>query len=125
MCFLGLFGIALMIIDNEITFATDDDKDTVINWIIKLIISCSTVILIGLVLYYHKLDLKLYCIRNSVDDWRIGLTSKKIFFIIIEILVCAIHPVPRHFYNSTTISPIDTLPISYTSLDVALGLPSK
>jgi hypothetical protein len=126
MCFLGLFGIILMIINNEISFTKGDDDDTIVNWFIKLTISISTLILIGLILYYYHLDLKLYCIKNSVEDWRIGLTGKKIFLMTVEILICAIHPIPGHFYsnwssNTTEISSS----FSYISVDVALGIPSK
>ncbi len=127
MFFLGLFGIVLMIINNEITFAIGDDRDTTVNWIIKLTITVSTVILIILIIYYHKLDLHLYSIKNSVNDWRSGLTSKKIFLIILEIFICSIHPIPIYFHanwNSSS-TTTDTIPLSYISLDVALGLPSK
>jgi len=127
MCFLGLFGIILMIINNEITFAIGNDEDTIANWFIKLIVSISTIALIGLIFYYHKLDLNLYSIKNSVEDWRIGLTGKKIVLITVEILICSIHPIPESLHPKSSSNPTltDPLPISYISFDVALGLPSK
>jgi len=132
MCCLGLLGIFLMIINNEVNFAVGHNQGTVLNWFIKLSISISTVFLIGLIIYYHKLDLNLYSIKNSVDDWHIGLTEKKLFLIILEILICIIHPIPLHFPSSwslnaatTTTTTPASLPLAYISLDVALGLPSK
>lgn len=127
MCFLGIFGIILMIINNEIAFTMSNSQDSIINWLIKLIISISTIILIGLIFYYHKLDLNLYCIKNSVEHLRIGLTTRRIFIITIEILICVIHPVPRDFHSLKVINFISTksLTLSYISIDVALGLPSK
>jgi hypothetical protein len=126
MCFLGVFGIILMIINNEVTFATGDDVDTAVNWFLKLTITVSTIILIGLIIYYHKLDLNFYSVKNSVDDWRIGLTGKKICLIIIEILICCVHPIPRYFHPDWTLNPTTgSIPFSYISFDVALGLPSK
>jgi hypothetical protein len=129
MCFLGISGIILIIINNEIMFATGHDEDTIINWFIKLTISISTVILIGLILYYHQLDLTRYSIRNSIEDWRIGLTMNKIFLIIIEILICSIHPVPRQFQLDISSDSIVTtnvpLSFSYISIDTAFGLSSK
>ncbi len=129
MCFVGLLGIVLMIINNEITFSTGSDQDTLVNWFIKLTISISTVILIGLVFYYHKLDLTLFSLKNSIEDWRIGLTIEKLFLIIFEILVCSIHPVPRQFQlnknSNSTITPTDPVGFSYISIDIALSLPSK
>jgi len=139
MCFLGLLGIILMVIENEITFGNINHKDTNISWFIKLIITISTVILVGLVIFYHHLNLKLYVAHNSIDHWRVGLTMKRIFLIILEIFICAIHPMPRDFprnwisehkqinlnstiFNSLTPSSISR---SYIATDVALGLPSK
>lgn len=128
MCFLGLFGIVLMIINNEIIFASEHDEEMLINWFIKMIISISTVLLVGLIIYYHKVDLNFYSLKNSVTDWRIGLTRGKIGLILLEIFICLIHPFPRSIHPKwsfhTTINTTDSLPLSYISLDVALGLPS-
>jgi hypothetical protein len=132
MCFLGLLGIILMVIENEITFRQIDHQDTILSWCIKLIITITTVILIGLVFFYHRLDLILCAVNNSIDDWRVVLTNKKIFLIIIEVIVCAIHPIVRSFpshskiqteelnFNSTRSSTS-----SYIPIDVAIGLPSN
>ena len=131
MCFLGLLGVLLMITVNELSFTHAYDHDRFITTIIKLTISMSTVMLIGLVFYYHYLDAILYCVNHSLDHWRIGLTRTRVCFIVFEALVCAIHPFPRSspfrahvtHINATVVSaPIS---LSDISLDVALGLPSK
>jgi hypothetical protein len=97
MCFLGMLGIILMIIENELTFIRIAHKDTTFSLLIKATITFSTVILVGLVFYYHRIDISLYCVDNSIDDWRIALTPKKIFLITLEALICIIHPIPGHF----------------------------
>jgi hypothetical protein len=133
MCFLGLFGVALMIIENEVSFAIGNNNDTALGWFIKLIISISTVMLLACIFYYHWIDLHLTAINNSFENWRNGLTLQKLFFILIEICICAIHPVPTDVppnwsftsasINSTIAESIP-LPLSYIKLDVAFGLPS-
>lgn len=139
MCILGLLGIILMIIDNEITFLHIDHHDTIFNWFVKLTITISTILLIGLVLYYHYYDINLYCANNSIEHWGVGLTGRRIALILLEIVICAIHPIPRHFpleryskndqinANSTIFYHSKPTPISltYVPVDVALGLPSK
>jgi hypothetical protein len=134
MCFVGLFGIILMIIETEIVFTQIDQKDTRISWFIKLMITVSTIILICLILLYHRLDLTLYSVNNCINDWRVGLTITKVFQIAVEVIICAIHPLPRSFpkYRPTIVDrPSSTLPIParhfiyYTSIDVVLGLLSK
>ena len=119
-----------MIIENEITFINLYEKETIYSWFIKLIITITTLILISLVVYYHYLDLNLYAVNNLLDSRRVGLTSAKLFMILFEVFICAIHPVPRSFpqhwkikYENLTIPK--PIPLSYISIDVALGLPSK
>ncbi len=128
-----------MIVENEITFRSINNTDTIVSWFIKLIITISTVILVGLVIFYHHSNLKLYAAHNSLDHWYVGLTIQRSIFIILEILICAIHPMPRDFPpswiskredikinstipNSSTPSSVSS---SHTSIDVILGLPSK
>jgi hypothetical protein len=131
MSFLGLLGITLMIIENEITFRRIDNQDTKASWFIKLIITISTAILLVLIFYYHHLDMTLYAFRNFLYDWRIELTTRKIFSIIIEVVICIIHPVPRSYPHTDppridlNSSSSDPYSMSYTAIDVGLGLPSK
>ena len=134
MSFLAIFGIVLMVIENELTFNRFDNQDTKISWFLKLIITITTAILLALIFYYHHTDMSLYSFRNSVEDWRVELTSTKILLIAVEVLICAIHPMPRSYpqsdlekINSTTSgsSSLDPHPLSYTATDVGLGLPSK
>ncbi|CAF4132398.1 unnamed protein product [Rotaria sordida] len=133
MCFLGILGIILMIIENEITFSQINNNDTMSSWCIKMVISCSTIILIGFIFQYHRLKLFLYAVNNSIQDSRATLTNRKIFLIILEILICAIHPVPHSTppYLKASLKNIDSNSsistpyiLSYIDIDVALGLPS-
>ncbi|CAF1427192.1 unnamed protein product [Rotaria sordida] len=132
MCFLGILGIILMIIESEITFSQVNDNDTILTWSLKIVISFSTIVLIGFVFQYHHLDLSLYAVNNSIEDYRVTLTNRKIFLILLEVLICAIHPIPRSipYYlkallknpdsNSSTSTPYT---LSHIDIDVALGLP--
>jgi hypothetical protein len=97
MCFLGMLGIAMMIIECELSFHRVDHKDSTFSLFLKATITFTTIILVGLVFYYHRIDITLYCLDNSIDDWRIALTPKRIFFIILEAFVCILHPIPGHF----------------------------
>ncbi|CAF4487041.1 unnamed protein product [Rotaria sp. Silwood2] len=132
MCFLGILGIILMIIENELTFSQISNQETVASWSIKIVISLSTIILIGFIIQYHHLDIVLYAVNNSIDDRRVAITYTRIFLIIVEILICAIHPMPRA-YPSHSNTPLETITsdestispysLSYASVDVGLGLP--
>lgn len=128
MCCLGLLGVILMIIENEIKFIKDAyDEEPAICCVLKIIITITTIVLVCLVFYYHRLDLRLYAVNNSLDHWRVGLTGRKIFLIFLEAFICAIHPIPQFFYNtqSSSSSISDSMLSSVISVDVVFGLPSK
>ncbi|CAF3030542.1 unnamed protein product, partial [Rotaria sp. Silwood2] len=62
----------------------------------------------------------------------VGLTNKRIFQIVLEVVICAVHPVVRSFPNydqiiietsdSTSTEPTP-YPYSHVDIDVALGIP--
>lgn len=111
MCFLGILGIVLMIIECELTFQRVDHKNTTFSLLLKATLSFTTIILVGLVFYYHRIDLNLYCVDNSIDDWRIAMTRKKMFLIILEAFICMVHPIPGHFiieWGSQYVKKIET-----------------
>lgn len=124
MCFLGLSGLVLMMIENELTFRSIEHQQAWLSSLIKITISITTMILVILVIYYNRLDLEMYAVNNSLGNWRVGLTGKKIFMIALELFICSIHPFPPYqtSYHSTRMHPI---PLSYIERDVALGLPSE
>lgn len=111
MCFLGLLGIVLMLIECELTFHLIDHKSSTFSLLVKSTLTFTTLILVGLVFYYHRIDLNLYCVDNSIDDWRIALTRKKMFLIMLEIFICLVHPIPGHFiveWGSQYVKKVET-----------------
>ncbi|CAF1564519.1 unnamed protein product [Didymodactylos carnosus] len=92
MCLVGLLGVCLMIIENELAFHNTGEYQ--LRFIIKLIITVTTFLLIVLVFYYHSVDIRLYAINNSIDDWKVSLTPSKVLAIIGEAFICLIQPLP-------------------------------
>ena len=74
------------------------------NLIIKYVVSFTTLILVALVFSYHWMDMHIFCINNSIHDWRISITYKRVFFILTECLICAIHPIPFSYDINTSTS---------------------
>uniref|UniRef100_F6QE12 Potassium calcium-activated channel subfamily N member 3 n=2 Tax=Metatheria TaxID=9263 RepID=F6QE12_MONDO len=64
---------------------------------LKCLISLSTIILLGLIIAYHTREVQLFVIDNGADDWRIAMTYERILYISLEMLVCAIHPIPGEY----------------------------
>lgn len=121
MCAVGISGVVLMVTENEIHFRHSCGVDTYLSWLIRLINSMTTAILVILVFCYHYHDLTLYAVDNSLKHWRIGFTINRMFLITIEVVVCAIHPFPAHFSFQPQSKCTDmTIPVN-----VVFGLPSE
>ncbi len=93
----ALLGIVLMIVETELVMADVYTKSDTPSLLIKSCISISTVTLLGFVLWYHMLDIKLYMCDNSLEDWRLALSWKRMVKIGFELVVYAIHPIPGNY----------------------------
>nr|XP_040054320.1 small conductance calcium-activated potassium channel protein 2 isoform X3 [Gasterosteus aculeatus aculeatus] len=65
---------------------------------------------------------KLFMVDNAADDWRIAMTYERIFFICLEILVCAIHPIPGNYTFTWTARLAYSYVPSKTDADVDIIL---
>ncbi|TRY68022.1 hypothetical protein DNTS_003616 [Danionella cerebrum] len=65
---------------------------------------------------------ELFMIDNAADDWRIAMTYERIFFICLEILVCAIHPIPGNYTFTWTARLAFSYAPSKTDADVDIIL---
>ncbi|XP_076393393.1 small conductance calcium-activated potassium channel isoform X2 [Megachile rotundata] len=95
---MGMFGIIVMVIENELSSAGVYTKASFYSTALKTLISVSTVILLGLIFAYHALEVQLFMIDNCADDWRIAMTWQRIAQISLELVICAIHPIPGEYY---------------------------
>ncbi|GFO44714.1 small conductance calcium-activated potassium channel protein [Plakobranchus ocellatus] len=92
---------------------------------LKSFISVSTVVLLGLILAYHALEIQLFAIDNCVEDWRIAISWRRALQLLVEFLVCAIHPIPGDFTFTwtVTIAETDLTDSNDVSVDVILSVP--
>ncbi|CAF1605442.1 unnamed protein product, partial [Adineta ricciae] len=111
MCVIALFGLILMIIDTECQFNQISEYSLII---IRPLISFSSLILVGLVIYYHLLNARLYAVNNHIADWRVTLKFRSIVIIICEMIVCAIHPFPQIFKVTTDSNNLAWLDMIFT-----------
>ncbi|XP_070504028.1 small conductance calcium-activated potassium channel protein-like isoform X3 [Chironomus tepperi] len=123
---MGMFGIIVMVIENELSSAGVYGKDEFYSTALKTLISVSTVILLGLIVAYHALEVQLFMIDNCADDWRIAMTWQRILQIGIELVICAIHPIPGNYkftWTTKLANKNKEIGVAIVSLDVALSLP--
>ncbi|XP_031638467.1 small conductance calcium-activated potassium channel protein [Contarinia nasturtii] len=122
---MAIFGIGVMVIENELSSAGVYTKASFYSTALKISISVSTVILLGLIVAYHALDVQLFKIDNCADDWRIAMTWQRMCQITLELMICAVHPIPGQYYFELTIlaNKDKALGREIVPYDVALSLP--
>ncbi|XP_077478601.1 small conductance calcium-activated potassium channel protein 2 isoform X1 [Stigmatopora argus] len=117
----GMFGIVVMVIETELSWGAYG-KESLYSLALKCLISLSTIILLGLIIIYHAREIQLFMVDNAADDWRIAMTYERIFFICLEILVCAIHPIPGNYTFTWNARLAFTYVPSQTDADVDIIL---
>ncbi|XP_032090172.1 double-stranded RNA-specific adenosine deaminase [Thamnophis elegans] len=120
----GMFGIVVMVIETELSWGLYS-KGSMFSLALKCLISLSTAILLGLIIAYHTREVQLFVIDNGADDWRIAMTYERILYITLEMVVCAVHPIPGEYKFFWTAR----LAFSYTpsraeaDVDIILSIP--
>ncbi|XP_056115655.1 small conductance calcium-activated potassium channel protein 1b isoform X1 [Rhinichthys klamathensis goyatoka] len=120
----GMFGIVVMVTETELSWGVYT-KESSYSFALKCLISLSTVILLCLIIMYHAREIQLFMVDNGADDWRIAMTYERIFFIVLELLVCAIHPIPGQYVFTWTARLAYTyLPsVADADVDIILSIP--
>ncbi|KAM9215292.1 LOW QUALITY PROTEIN: small conductance calcium-activated potassium channel protein 2-like [Leptosomus discolor] len=116
----GMFGIVVMVTETELSWGVYT-KESSYSFALKCLISLSTVIP-GLIVMYHAREIQLFMVDNGADDWRIAMTYERIFFIALELIVCAIHPIPGQYLFTWTARLAFTYAASVADADVDIIL---
>ncbi|XP_021428847.2 small conductance calcium-activated potassium channel protein 1b isoform X1 [Oncorhynchus mykiss] len=117
----GMLGIVIMVMETELSWGVYT-KESSYSFSLKCLISLSTAILLGLIVMYHAREIQLFMVDNAVDDWRIAMTYERIFLVLLELLVCAIHPIPGQYVFTWTARLAFTYMPSVTDADVDIVL---
>lgn len=69
--------------------------------------------------------LQLFVVDNCIEDWRITMSWKRIFQILLELIVCGIHPVPGAYYFNWSVQNHKTQSWDGATvpLDIVFSLP--
>ncbi|XP_072768973.1 small conductance calcium-activated potassium channel protein 1a [Nerophis lumbriciformis] len=120
----GMFGIVVMVTETELSWGVYT-KESSYSFALKCLISLSTVILLGLIIMYHAREIQLFMVDNGADDWRIAMTYERIFFIVLELLVCAIHPIPGQYVFTwrARLAFTYTPSVADADVDIILSIP--
>ena len=74
-----------------------------------------------------KSCIKLFMIDNGADDWRIAMSWERICYISLELLICAIHPIPGNWKFKWTLQTSVTMgslqATRAADVDILLSIP--
>lgn len=76
--------------------------------------------------YFCTVARQLFMIDNCADDWRIAMTWQRIAQISLELVICAIHPIPGEYYFLWTTKLANKngdIGSKWVPYDVTLSLP--
>ncbi|XP_032938413.1 small conductance calcium-activated potassium channel protein 1-like isoform X3 [Catharus ustulatus] len=120
----GMFGIVVMVTETELSWGVYT-KESSYSFALKCLISLSTLVLLGLIVMYHAREIQLFMVDNGADDWRIAMTSERVFLIALELLVCAIHPIPGQYLFTWTARLAFTYAasVAHADVDIVLSIP--
>ena len=71
-----MFGIIIMVIENELSSAGVYNKEDVMSTGLKTLISISTVVLLVLIVAYHMLEIQVYII-HGMGIFRMEMSAAK------------------------------------------------
>lgn len=114
-----------MILENELSAAGVYSKNSLPSLALKGIILLSTAALLALVIKFHVHEVQLFMNANSAEDWRIALTCHRCFYILLELSICGICPLPYNilFFWTTVHADGMTVSTSEVPLDIFLSIP--
>ncbi|KAK3098304.1 hypothetical protein FSP39_018185 [Pinctada imbricata] len=90
----AIAGILLMVIETELVYGQVYSNDSLPSHLMKMSITASTVALLIFLCLYHRLDILLFTVDNSVDDWKIAMSFRRTIQVVVEFIICSIHPMP-------------------------------
>ncbi|XP_026545837.1 intermediate conductance calcium-activated potassium channel protein 4 [Notechis scutatus] len=90
---VAMLGIFLMVLHTELAWFGHCEWFAY-SFMTKCLITLSTVGLMILILAFHIKELQLFMLDNALTDWRIAVSTPKLVLIVLELLVCSLHPFP-------------------------------
>ncbi|CAI4230167.1 unnamed protein product [Auanema sp. JU1783] len=105
----AVLGIVLMMIESELRSNNFIDAGSLESLALKACILGSTLVLIVYVGYFHVIDVQLFMNANAADDWRVSLTTHRVTQILIELMICAVCPLPLELGTYSSIDTHNTL----------------
>ncbi|KRZ69166.1 Translation initiation factor IF-2, mitochondrial, partial [Trichinella papuae] len=126
LCLLfALAGILITVLEAELTSHQFFLKTAIVSQVLRSIIVVTTVVLLFLILMYHATEVKILVNDSDAQDWRVAVTWQRVAQATLELVVCAVCPIPGSV--SIPWSVLDKthrkLLVTQVPLDTVLSMP--
>ncbi|KRX95172.1 Small conductance calcium-activated potassium channel protein, partial [Trichinella pseudospiralis] len=131
LCLLfALAGILITVLEAELTSHQFFLKTAIVSQVLRSIIVLTTLVLLFLILMYHATEVKVSTILilvndSDAQDWRVAVTWQRVAQATLELVVCAVCPIPGSV--SIPWSVLDKthrkLLVTQVPLDTVLSMP--
>ncbi|KRY23696.1 Small conductance calcium-activated potassium channel protein, partial [Trichinella patagoniensis] len=126
LCLLfALAGILITVLEAELTSHQFLLKTAIFSQVLRSIIVVTTVVLLFLILMYHATEVKILVNDSDAQDWRVAVTWQRVAQATLELVVCAVCPIPGSV--SIPWSVLDKthrkLLVTQVPLDTVLSMP--
>lgn len=122
---LALLGIALMVIETVCTLQGYYTKSSIYSYCTKGAITASTIVLLMFDIWYQVLETQIIMVDNTLDDWRLTISTRRIALITLELLIYSVHPIPGSYFVtvSTYETYSSTTKLVVIPIDIFLSIP--
>ncbi|KAM6428618.1 intermediate conductance calcium-activated potassium channel protein 4 isoform 2-T2 [Liasis olivaceus] len=117
---MAMLGIFLMVLHTELAWFGHCEWFAY-AFMTKCLITLSTVALVILILTFHIKEIQLFMLDNALTDWRIAVSTPKLALVVLELLICSLHPVPVGDFSCLDSKPGQTF-IFLSDVDMLLSL---
>ncbi|PVD21467.1 hypothetical protein C0Q70_19640 [Pomacea canaliculata] len=87
-------GVVAMLVETELYVQKVVSKSEVASLTLRISVTLSTVLLLLSVVVYNITTVQLAVVNNSLDDWRLVISPPLVCSVILELVVCSVHPPP-------------------------------
>ncbi|GMT05113.1 hypothetical protein PENTCL1PPCAC_27287, partial [Pristionchus entomophagus] len=94
--FLALVGIFVMVVESEMTGQRmwGMGKDHAVSLVLRAFVALTTMALLTQIIQFHHNEIMLDLVDCGADDWRVVMTGCRWFRIAMEMIFCAVCPLP-------------------------------
>lgn len=91
---LAIIGVLIIVIDAELIFSHVYEDNSLPSNSLKVMTSVTTLGLLMTICAYYVTTVRIRMVTHSINHWYYAMSSKTMVSLILELLICLVHPIP-------------------------------